>query len=138
MRQGCAAGAALPGISAVPPTLPGDHLDTTIGSTFLPGIKHGICHRRASTDHLIPECIADEFHGSEVGDSCRLRLAVSAPGAEIAACRTQQDLGMFIITVKNRHISSPTCCLLDRLRVPPEPQSETDAASHAAVPVEAE
>ena len=28
-----------------PPALPGDHLDTTIGIAFLPGIKHGICHR---------------------------------------------------------------------------------------------
>jgi hypothetical protein len=35
------------------PALPGDHLDATIGITFLPGIKHGICHRSTCTDQLI-------------------------------------------------------------------------------------
>src|SRR6266487_2352733 len=31
------------------PALPGDHLDTTIRVAFLPGIKHGICHRSPPT-----------------------------------------------------------------------------------------
>jgi hypothetical protein len=32
-----------------PPALPGDHLDPTIRIAFLPGIKHGICHRSPPT-----------------------------------------------------------------------------------------
>src|SRR5713226_6816912 len=31
------------------PALPGDHLDTTIRVAFMPGIKHGICHRSPPT-----------------------------------------------------------------------------------------
>jgi hypothetical protein len=41
-----------------PPTLPCDQFDPTI---FLPGIKHGICHRLTSNDQLMP--------GRTAGDS---------------------------------------------------------------------
>src|SRR5262249_37742850 len=56
-----------------PPALPGDHLDTTTGVTFLPGIKHGIYHRSTSTDQLMPGCIARKLSDREVEASCRLR-----------------------------------------------------------------
>src|SRR5208282_1832398 len=55
-------------------TPPGDHLDTTIGIVFLPGIKHGICHRLTSNDQLMPSCIAGEPRDGEVGVSYRLRF----------------------------------------------------------------
>ncbi|WP_210421598.1 hypothetical protein, partial [Bradyrhizobium japonicum] len=46
---------------------------------FLPGIKHGICHRCTSTDQLMPGCIAGEPRDGEVGPSCRLHLMLSSP-----------------------------------------------------------
>jgi hypothetical protein len=57
------------------PALPGDHFDTTIRVAFLPGIKHGICHRLTSNDQLMPGCIAGESRDGEVRASCRLPLA---------------------------------------------------------------
>jgi hypothetical protein len=56
-----------------PLALPSDHLDTTIRIAFLPGIKHGICHRLPPSDQLMPGCIADQSRDREVGASCRLR-----------------------------------------------------------------
>src|SRR5216683_2863453 len=57
-----------------PPTLTCNHLDTTIRTAVLPGIKHGICHRLPPNDQLMPGCIADEPRDCEVEASCRLRL----------------------------------------------------------------
>src|SRR6266446_2034352 len=57
-----------------PAPLPGDQLDTTIRTAFLPGIKHGICHRFTPNDQLMQGCIADQAHDREVGASCRLRF----------------------------------------------------------------
>src|SRR4030081_3560395 len=57
-----------------PAPLPGDQLDTTIRTAFLPGIKHGICHRFTPNDQLMPGCIADQVHDREVGASCRLLM----------------------------------------------------------------
>jgi hypothetical protein len=39
------------------PARPGNHLDTTIRTAFLPGIKHGICHNLTSNDQFMPGCI---------------------------------------------------------------------------------
>jgi hypothetical protein len=63
-----------------PPALPLDHLDTTIRITFLPGIKHGICHRLTSNVQLMPGCIAGESANGQVGASSRLlsSFAISA------------------------------------------------------------
>src|SRR5512139_4063501 len=63
------------------PALPGDHFDTTIRVAFLPGIKHGICHRLTSNDQLMPGCIAGESRDGEVRASCRLRSTSTAPSA---------------------------------------------------------
>src|SRR5262245_48359259 len=61
------------------PTLPRDHLDATIGATFLPGIKHafmnGICHKPTSKKQFMPGCIAAHSRDAQVGGPCRLRLA---------------------------------------------------------------
>lgn len=38
--------------------------------TFLPGIKHGVCHRFTSSHQLMPACIPRD---DEVEASCRLR-----------------------------------------------------------------
>lgn len=59
-----------------------DQLDTTIRTAFLPGIKHGICHRFTPNDQLMPSCIADHAHDREVGGSCRLPLA---PGTSVSS-----------------------------------------------------
>jgi hypothetical protein len=37
------------GLPQSAPALPDDHLDTTIRVAFMPGIKHGICHRSPPT-----------------------------------------------------------------------------------------
>jgi hypothetical protein len=62
-----------------PPALSGDHLDPAIRSVFLPGIKHGICHRFTSNDWLMPGCIAGDSRDGEVGGSCRLPLYCMPP-----------------------------------------------------------
>jgi hypothetical protein len=56
-----------------PLALPGNHLDTTLRIAFLPGIKHGICHRLPPNDHLMPSCIAGQLRDREVAASCRLQ-----------------------------------------------------------------
>src|SRR5262249_13942618 len=56
------------------PALPSNHLDTTIRTTLLHGIKHGICHHLTSNDQLMPGCIAAKSRDGEVGRSCRLLL----------------------------------------------------------------
>jgi hypothetical protein len=51
-----------------PPELPGDHLDTTIKSAFLPDIKaHGFFYRLSPNNQLMPSCIADEPRDREAG-----------------------------------------------------------------------
>jgi hypothetical protein len=49
-----------------PPAFPSDHLNATIRITFLPAIKHGICHRSTSNDQLMPGCIARKLGDREV------------------------------------------------------------------------
>src|ERR1700680_514527 len=68
-----------------PPALPGDQLDTTIRTAFLPGIMHGICHRFTPNDQLMPSCIADQAHRREVGASYRLRLSALSAVARTRA-----------------------------------------------------
>jgi hypothetical protein len=74
-----------------PPALPGDHLDATIGITFLPGIKHGICHCCTSTDQLVPGSIAGESRHGEVEASCRLRLNQSGPTSQLPALERKSE-----------------------------------------------
>jgi hypothetical protein len=38
-----------------PPTLPCDQFDPAITPVFLPGIKHGICHRLSSHPNALPK-----------------------------------------------------------------------------------
>lgn len=52
---------------SAPPVFPGDHLNTAIGATFLPGINHGIGHRCTSNDQLMPGGIAAKLHYGEAG-----------------------------------------------------------------------
>jgi hypothetical protein len=54
---------------------------------FLPGIKHGICHRLPPNNQLMPGCIADESRDREVGASYRLQTICTAIGEIIAAFR---------------------------------------------------
>src|SRR5712672_1269668 len=54
-----------------PLALSRNHLDTTIRTAILPGIKHDICHRLSPNNQLMPGCIADQSRDREVGASCR-------------------------------------------------------------------
>ena len=53
-------------------TLPRNNLDPSIRIIFLPGIKHGICHRLISNEQLMPGSIAGQSRDGEVARSCRL------------------------------------------------------------------
>ncbi|MGY4154735.1 hypothetical protein ACVINW_000577 [Bradyrhizobium sp. USDA 4461] len=68
------------------PALPSGHLNAAIRVTFLPGSKHGICHRATSTDQLLPAGIADKLRHCEVRPSCRLLLDGN--------CRSRKSAGV--------------------------------------------
>src|SRR5881396_813917 len=62
------------------PALPGDHLDTTIRVAFLPGIKHGICHRSPPT---ISSC--------QAVSQANLTMARWGPHAGYASSRRRRE-----------------------------------------------
>jgi hypothetical protein len=53
-----------PSLPPSPPAPRRDHLDPAIRPIFLPGVKHGICHRLTSNDQLMPGCIAGDSRDS--------------------------------------------------------------------------
>ena len=56
-----------------PLTLPRNNLDPSIRIIFLPGIKHGICHRLISNEQLMPGSIAGQSRDGEVARSCQVQ-----------------------------------------------------------------